>query len=173
MLLSPSLTKFHPSEVFTPPRYNATFGSTPTPSQFLSRRSYPPFIRGFRPNGSTAFVISTLLLTFGYQIHIGGQYNPGGKNQFGGQTQIGASSSSRRQPPLRGYYPQYGQNILGSLTQYWNLLIQGNPQPSGGKQPQVSSFIPPSFGHSCLGSSNPIWGSNIQTSVPPQGNIPN
>jgi hypothetical protein len=131
------------SGVFTPPRYNVASGYIPTPSQFLSEGSYPPFIEGFGPNGSTTFGISTPLFTYGYHIPIGGQYNPGGKTQFGGQMQIGASSSPGEQPPLRGYNPQYGQNIPGSLAQYWNLLIQGNPQSSGGQQPQVSSFIPP------------------------------
>jgi hypothetical protein len=134
------------SGVFTPPGYNVASGSIPTPSQFLSGGSYPHLIGGFRPNGSTTFGISTPLFTSSYQIPIGGQYNPGGETQFGGQTQIGSSSSPRGQPPHGGYNPQYGQNIPVSLAQYWNLLIQGNPQSSGGKQPQVSSFIPPSSG---------------------------
>jgi hypothetical protein len=161
------------SGVFTPLGYNVVSSSILTPSQFLSGGSYPPFIGGSRPSGSTTFGVSTPLFTSGYQIPIGGKYNLGGKTQFGGQTQIGASSSPTGQPPLGGYNPQYGQNIPTSLAQYWNLLFQGNPQSSGGKQPQVSSFIPPSSGQSYLHSSNPIWGLNFQSSVPPQGNIPN
>ena len=102
--------------VFTPPGYNVASDSIPTPSQFLSRGSYPPFIGGFGPSGSTTFGISTPLFTSSYQIPIGGQYNPRGKTQFGGQTQIWASSSPRGQPPLRGYNPQYGQNIPESLA---------------------------------------------------------
>jgi hypothetical protein len=142
----PTQVSSRASGVFTPPGYNASSGSIPTPSQFLSEGSYSPFIGGFRPSVSTTLGISTLLFTYGYQIPIGGQYNPGGETQFGGQTQIGASSSPGGQPLLGGYNPQYGQNIPESLAQYWNLLIQGNPQSSGGKQPQVSSFIPPSLG---------------------------
>ena len=134
------------SRVFTPPRYNVSSDSILTPSQFLSRGFYPPFIGGFGPYGSTTFGSSTPLFTSGYQIPIRGQYNPRGKTQFGGQTQIGTPSSLGGQPPFGGYNPPYGQNIPGSLAQYWNLLIQGNPQSSGGKQPQVSSFIPPSLG---------------------------
>jgi hypothetical protein len=88
------------SGVFTTPWYNASFGSISTPSQFLSGGSYPPFIGGFRPSGSTTFGICTLLFTSGHRIPIGGQYNPGGKTQFGGQTQIGASSSLGGQPLL-------------------------------------------------------------------------
>jgi hypothetical protein len=59
------------------------------------------------------------------------------------------------------------------LAQYWNYLTQNNPQPTGGKQPQASSFIPPSTGQPYPGPSNPIWGSNVQPNVPVQGNIPN
>jgi hypothetical protein len=70
------------SGVFTPPGYNVASGSILTPSQFLSRGSYPPFIGGFRPSGSTTFGISTPLFTSGYQIPIGGQYNLGGENSI-------------------------------------------------------------------------------------------
>jgi hypothetical protein len=128
---------------------------------------------GFGPSGSNPIGGSTPSFTSGFQIPVGGQYNTGGKTQFGGHNQIGTPPPLGGQPPLGGYTPPYGQNIPGSLAQYWNLLIQGNPQSSGGKQPQVSSFIPPSSGQSYLGSSNPIWGSNVQSSVPFQGNIPN
>jgi hypothetical protein len=60
------------SGVFTPPGYNVSSGYILTPSQFLSVRSYPPFIGGFGPSVSTTFGISTPLFTFGYQILIGG-----------------------------------------------------------------------------------------------------
>jgi hypothetical protein len=159
--------------VFTPLGHNATSGTIPTPSQLLFGGSRLPFIGGFGPSGSTTLGNSTPSFTTGYQILVGGKYNPGGKTQFGGQMQIGPSYSPEEKPLLEGYNPQYRQNIPGSLAQYWNSLIQGNPQSARGKQPQVSFFIPPSTGQSYLDSPNPIWGSNIQYSVPPQGNIPN
>jgi hypothetical protein len=78
---------------------------------------------GYSPSGSNPNGGTTQSFTSGYQIPIGGQYNPGGKTQFGGQTQIGTQSSLGGQPLLGGYNPTYGQNIPGSLAQYWNLLI--------------------------------------------------
>jgi hypothetical protein len=53
------------SRVFTSPRYNVAYGSIPTPSYLLYEGSYPPFIGGFRPNGSTTFGSSTPLFTPG------------------------------------------------------------------------------------------------------------
>jgi hypothetical protein len=160
------------SGVFTPPGYNVASGSIPTPSQFLFQRVPSTFYRRIQTQWLYHHWNVYTVIHFWLPDSHWGEYNPGGHAQFGGQTQIGASSSLGGQPPLGGYNPQYGQNIPRSLAQYWNHLIQGNPQSSGGKQPQVSSFIPPSSGQAYPGSSNPIWGLNVQSSIPLQGNIP-
>jgi hypothetical protein len=68
--------------------------------------------------------------------------------------------------------PPYGQNIPLTLAQYWNFN-QNNPQSIGGKQPQASSFIPPSIGQPYPVPSNSIWDSNARLNVPIQGNNPN
>jgi hypothetical protein len=165
-----------PSEVsglFVPPGYNVVVGFVPTPSQVLSGGSYPPFLGGYGPSGSNPIGGTTHSFTSGYQIPIGGQSQAGGKPQFGGQTQIGAQPQLGGQPQVGAYNPLYGQNTLGSLAQLWNLLSQGNPQSSGGKHPQVNSFVPPNFGQPYPGSLNPAWGPNVHSSVPFQGNISN
>jgi hypothetical protein len=160
------------SEIFIPPGSNAS-GFILTPSQVLSGGSYVHFIGGCGSSGTNTIGGTTQSFNSGYHIILGGQYNPGGQPQFGGQTQIGAQFSLGGQPSVGGYNPPYGKNILGSLDQYWKLLIQGNPQSSEGKHPRVSSFIPPSFGQPYLGSLNPTWGLNVHYSIPFQGNIPN
>jgi hypothetical protein len=65
------------------------------------------------------------------------------------------------------------KNTSGSLAHLWNLLAQGNPQSSGGKQPQRNPFIPPHSGQPYPGSLGSTWGPHVQSSVPFQGNIPN
>jgi hypothetical protein len=80
------------------------------------------------------------------------------------------------QPPFGGKpppTPPYGQNILTTLAQYWNFVTQGNTQSIGGKQPQVTSFIPPGMGQPYPGTSNSILGSNVPSTITFQGNIPN
>jgi hypothetical protein len=161
------------SRIFTPPRYNASSCFIPKSSQVPSGGSYLPFMGGFGHSGSNPIGGSTPSFTFVFYIPVGGQYNTEGKTQFGGHTQIGTPPPFGGKPPLRVHTPPYGKNIPGSLAQYWNLLIHGNTQSSRGKQPQVSSFIPPSLGQLYLDYSNPIWGLNVQSSVPFQGNIPN
>ena len=51
--------------------------------------------------------------------------------------------------------------------------MQESQQPSGGKHPQVNSFVPPNLGQPYPGSMNPTWGQNFQSIVPFQGNIHN
>jgi hypothetical protein len=67
----------------------------------------------------------------------------------------------------------YGKYTPGSLAQLWNLLAQGNPQSSGGQQPQVNSFVPPHSVQPYPSYLNPTCGSYVQYSVPFQGNISN
>jgi hypothetical protein len=128
---------------------------------------------GFGPSGSTPIGGSTPSFTSGYQIPVGGNITLGGKLNLEVKPKLGHHPHLEDNPRLEDIIHLWTEHSPGSLAQYWNLLIQGNPQSSGGKQPQVSSFIPPSSGQSYLGSSNPIWGSNVQSSVPFQGNIPN
>jgi hypothetical protein len=142
----PTKVSSRASRIFTPPGYNAVVGFISTPSQVPSGGSYPPFMGGFGPSGSNPIGGSIPSFTSSFYIPVGGHYNTGGKTQFGGHTQIGTQPPLGGQPPLGSPTPPYGHNILGSLAQYWNLLIQGNPQSSGGKQTQVNSFIPPSSG---------------------------
>jgi hypothetical protein len=103
-------------------------------------------------------IIHSLLVT---RFPLEGNLTVGGKPPLGGQPQVGL------------YNPLYGQNTSGSLAQLWNLLAQRNPQSSGGKQPQVNSFVPPHSGQPYPGSLNPTWGPNVHSSVPFQGNISN
>jgi hypothetical protein len=44
---------------------------------------------------------------------------------------------------------------------------------SGGKHPQVNSFVPPNLSQSYPGSMNPTWGQNFQSNAHFQGRIPN
>jgi hypothetical protein len=127
------------SGVFSPPGHNPVVGFILTLPQPPSGGSYPPFTGGSGPSGITQS------FTPNYQIPVGGQFNPGGQSQppFGGQTPIGTQPPVGGQPPPT---PPYGQNIPTALAQYWNFLTQGNTQSTGGKQPQVISFIPPSTG---------------------------
>jgi hypothetical protein len=149
------------SGLFVPPGYNVVVSFVPTPSQVLSRGSYPPFPGGSGPSGSNPIGSTHHPFTSGYQIPIGGKSHVGGYPPLGGQPQVGL------------YNPLYGHNTSGSLAQLWNLLSQRNPQSSGGKQPQVTSFVPPHSGQPYPGSLNPAWGLNVQSSVPFQGNISN
>jgi hypothetical protein len=124
-----------------------------------------------------------------YQIPVGGQFHQGGLTQpplvgkipigmqipIGTQPPIGTLPPIGTQPPIGGQpppTPPYGQNIPPSLAQYWNHLIQHNPQSTGGQQLPAASVIPPSIGQPYPGTSNPIWGSNAQTHVPIQGYNP-
>jgi hypothetical protein len=184
--LSPRLTPT------LPPRYHALNASILVPTQIPSRDSWhfhsfwAPSCSWFYSDTSSAPFQrvssipyqrnhpsgTTQSFTPNYQIPVGGQFHPGGQTQspFGGQIPIGT------QPPIGGKpppTPPYGQNIPAALAQYWNYLIQNNPQSTGGKQPQASSFIPPSTGQPYPGPSNPIWGSNARPNVPVQGNNPN
>jgi hypothetical protein len=140
---------------------------------FILTLPRPPF-RGPLPSSIGGTDPSGTIPSFtpNYQIPVGGQFHQGGQTQspFAGQIPIGT------QPPIGGKpppTPPYGQNIPPSLAQYWNYLIQNNPHSTGGKQPQASSFIPPSTGQPYPGTSNPIWGSNAQPHAPVQGNNPN
>jgi hypothetical protein len=135
--------------------------------------SYPPFLGGSGPSGSTTVGGTHHSFTSGYQIPVGGQSHAGGQPQFGGQTQVGAPPPFGGQPQVGAYNSQYGPNTSDLLAQLWNLRAQGNPQSSGGKPSQDNLFVPPNYGQPYLGSLNPAWGPNVQSSVPFQGNIPN
>jgi hypothetical protein len=152
--------------VSTPSGHNLVPGFILTLPRPPSRGSYPSPIGGTDPSGTTQS------FTPNYQIPVGGQFHPGGQTQspFGGQIPIGMQPLIGGKPPPT---PPYGQNIPAALAQYWNYLTQNNPQPTGGQQPQASSFIPPSTGQPYPGLSNPIWGSNTRPNVPVQGNNPN
>jgi hypothetical protein len=170
---------------FTPtllPGYHTLNASIPAPTQipsettgistssghhlvpsFILTLPRPPFI-GPLPSSIGGIEPSGTIPSFtpNYQIPIGGQFHQGGQTQspFAVQIPIGM------QPPIGGKSPPtppYGKNIPPSLAQYWNHLIQNNPHSIGGKQPQASSFIPPSIGQPYPSMSNPIWVLNAQT----------
>jgi hypothetical protein len=130
------------SGTYIPSGYNDDFGFVPTPSQVLFGGSYLPFMGGSGPSGSNPIGGTTHSFASGYHNHVGGKFNSGGKTQFQGQTQIGTQSSFGGQPLLGGYNPPYGHNIPRSLAQYWNLLIQGNPQLSRGNNLKLSLSYP-------------------------------
>jgi hypothetical protein len=98
--------------LFVPPRYNVVVSFVPTPSQVLSKGSYPPFSRGSSPSGSNPIGSTHHPLTSGYQIPIGGKYIVGWYPPLEGQPQFGL------------YNPLYGQNTSGSLAHILNLLAQ-------------------------------------------------
>jgi hypothetical protein len=158
-----------PSRV--PLGHNTSTIYIPTPSQVLSKGFYPPLHGRFVPSGSNSIGSTHHLLTFGYQILTEGQYYSKGQPQSRGHTQIGA-------PPLYGGHSQVGTynsqsrpNTSNSLAHLWN--IQGNPQCYGGGTFPATILVPPNYDQPYLGSLNPTWGSNIQSSTPFQGNIPN
>jgi hypothetical protein len=135
--------------ISTPSRHHLVPDFILTPPRSPSRGSLPSLIRGTEPSGTTQS------FTPNYQILVGKQFHPGSQTQspFGGQIPIGM------QPPIGGKpppTPTYGHNIPAALAQYWNYLIQNNPQSTGGQQPQASSFIPPSTGQPYPGPSNSI-----------------
>jgi hypothetical protein len=92
-----------------------------------------------------------------------------GQIPIGTQIPIETQSSIEAKPPPT---PPYGKNIPPSLAQYWNHIIQHNPQSTGGQQPPATSIIPPSIGQPYPSMSNPIWGSNAQTHILVQGYNP-
>jgi hypothetical protein len=163
-----------------PPGYYALNASIPAPTQITSRTPSgstpsehhllgftltlpPPPFRGPLPSSIGGTNPSGTIPSFtpNYHILVGGQIHQGGQTQppFVGKISIGT------QPPIGGKpppTPPYGKNIPPSLAQYWNHLIQHNPQSTGGKQPQVNSIIPPSTSQPYPGTSNPIWGLNAQ-----------
>jgi hypothetical protein len=147
---------------------------TPLPSR--TNPSLPPGYRSLNdfvaiPSGSNPFGGTSHSFTYGYQILIGVQPQAGGgQPQFGIQTQIGAQPQLGGQPQVGFHNILYGQNTPGSQSHLWNLLSQGNTQSSGGKHPQVNSFVPPNFGQPYPSSLNPTWGQGVQSSVPYQGN---
>jgi hypothetical protein len=167
------------SRLFVPPGYNVASQFVPTPTQVLSGGPYvppPPLFGGSNhpgPSGSNPVGGTSHSVTSGFQIPVGGQPQVGGKPQFGGQPQIGGQPQLGGKPQVGGHNPVYGQNIPVLQSQPWNLPFQGNQQPSGGKHPQVNSFVPPNLGQPYPGSMNPTWGQNFQSNVPFQGNIPN
>jgi hypothetical protein len=98
------------------------------------------FPRGFGPSGSNPIGNTHHPFTSGYQIPVGGKSNIRGYPPLGGQPQVGL------------YNSLYGHNTSGSLSHLWNLLAQGNPQSSRGKQLQSNPFIPPHLGQPYPGS---------------------
>jgi hypothetical protein len=129
-----------PFGLFVPPGYNVVVGFVPTPSQVLSGGLYvppPPLIGGSGSSGSNLVGSTNHPFTSSYQLHVGGHSQVGAQPQLWGQPQVGVHN------------PLYGQNAHGSQSQLWNLPFQVNPQPSGGKHPQVNSFVPSNFSQSC------------------------
>jgi hypothetical protein len=177
-LLSPSVT---PTLL---PRYHVLNASIPTPMQtpygtpggtsssgnsppsFIPTLPQPPFIGPFPSSiGGTNSSGTIPSFTPNYQIPVGGKFHQGGLTQppLVGKIPIRTQIPIGTQPPPT---PPYGQNIPPSLAQYWNHLIQHNPQSTGGKQLPAISVIPLSIGQPYPGTLNPIWGSNAQTHIP-------
>jgi hypothetical protein len=150
---------------------NTSAGYVPTPSQVLSRGSYPPLHGGFGPSGSNPIGITHHLFTSGYHIPTGGQSYAWGQAQSEGHAQIGAPHPYGGHSQVGTYNSQSGPNTSNLLAHLWNL--QANPQPSGGQPSQTNVSVPPNYGQPYPGSLNPTWGSNVQSSTPFQGNIPN
>jgi hypothetical protein len=143
------------SNLFVPPGYNVASHFVPTPTQVLSGGPYvppPPSPGGSnRPGPSSSNQVggTSHFITSGFHILVGGQPQVGGNN------------------------PVYGQSIHPLQSQPWNFPFQGNQQSSGGKHPQVNSFVPPNLGKPYPGSRNPTWGQNFQSNAPFQGSLPN
>jgi hypothetical protein len=136
------------SGLFVPLGYNVATGFVPSPTQVLFGGPYvppPPLLQGFGSSDSNPVGGTNHSFTSGFQILVGVQPQDGGKPQFGGQPQIGAQTQLQGKPQVGFHNPLYGQNAPGSQSQLWNLPFQGNPQPSGGKHPQVNSFVPPNL----------------------------
>jgi hypothetical protein len=139
-----------------PPGYRALNASIPTPTQTPSGTLGGPSSSGHSPLG---FILTLPQPPFGgpfssstnntnpsgtipsftpyYQIPVGGKFHQGGLTQpplvgkipIGTKPPIGTQPPIGRQPPPT---PPYGQNIPPSLAQYWNHLIQHNPQSTRG-----------------------------------------
>jgi hypothetical protein len=145
------------SNIFVPPGYNASSHFFPTPTQVLSKGPYvpPPPLSGgsncLGPSSSNQIGGTSHFITSGFQIPIGGPPQVGGKPQVG------------------SHNPVYGKSIPALQSQPWSLPFQGSQQSSGGKHPQINSFIPHNLGQPFIGSMNPTWGQNFQSHAPLQG----
>jgi hypothetical protein len=165
--------------LYFPPWYNIASHIVPTPTQILYEGPYvppSPLLGGSHhpsPSGSNPFGATSLPITSGFHIPVGGQPQARGQPQFGRQPQIGAQPQLGGQPQVGVHNPFYGQNTPVLQTQPWNLPFQGNIQPSGGKHIQVNYFVPPNLGQPYPCSLTPTWGQNLQSHVPFQGNILN
>jgi hypothetical protein len=156
------------SGLFVPPGYNVVVGFVPTPAQVLSGGSYvppPPLLGGSGPSGSNPLGGTSLSITSGFQIPVGGQPQFGGQPQIGaqpiwgttsdwgttstwgetsiwGQPQIGAQPQLGGKPQVGVHNPLYGQNTPVVQSLPWNLPFQGNLQPSGGNILKLTLLYP-------------------------------
>jgi hypothetical protein len=63
--------------------------------------------------------------------------------------------------------------MTGLQTQSWNSPFQGNQQLTGGKTPQMNSFVLSYHRKPFPDTVNPTWGQDFQSNAPFQGDLPN
>jgi hypothetical protein len=116
--------------------YRALNSSTVTTTQVMPGSSIPiqqprgTGLGGFNPLSNT-----DQSFTFGSQIP-GTPPQAGGHPPTGGQLPFGGHPHAGGQPQSGAYHQPYGQNV-STTPNPWNIPFPGNPQFSGGHNPQA------------------------------------